>query len=416
MSVGVKSLVTVIALSLLSLGSARPALAELPFGGYLEYAVSGRYSHDSHAEDDMLLNEARFQIEIEEESDLALATFRADFVSDAVLGDDYVEVREASISASPLDSVDIKVGRQVLTWGTGDLVFLNDLFPKDWQSFFIGRDDEYLKKPSDAIKAGWFGDWLSVDLVWSPTFTPDSYITGERISFYNPMAGGLIGPKELASPQEGVEPDRSWGNGELATRVYAMLGGWEGALYGYRGRFGQPKGFDPVNGVATFARLEAWGASAVGAVWGGVMNFETSWYRSLDDSDGDDPYQPNSQLRGLAGFTREIFPEHTLGMQLYLEKELDVPVKTSAEPNDERWWVTARYRAMAMQQNLVMSLFALWSPDEKDVYLRPKITYKASDELALTLGGIIFEGDEGDTFFGQFEGNSNVYGRVRYSF
>ena len=146
-----KPLVTLAVLALISLAPlAVPctARAELPFGGFLEYAASGRYSQDHHAEDDLLLSEARFQVEIEEESDVALLTFRADFVADAVTDDDYVEVREASINVSPLESVDLKIGRQVLTWGTGDLVFLNDLFPKDWQSFFIGRDDEYLKKPS----------------------------------------------------------------------------------------------------------------------------------------------------------------------------------------------------------------------------------------------------------------------------
>ena len=39
------------------------------------------------------------------------------------------------------NAFDLKIGQQVLTWGTGDYVFLNDLFPKDYQSFFSGRDD-----------------------------------------------------------------------------------------------------------------------------------------------------------------------------------------------------------------------------------------------------------------------------------
>ena len=50
-------------------------------------------------------------------------------------------------------NLDVKLGRQVLTWGTGDLLFLNDLFPKDWVSFFAGRDDEYLKAPSNTLRA-----------------------------------------------------------------------------------------------------------------------------------------------------------------------------------------------------------------------------------------------------------------------
>ena len=52
-----------------------------------------------------------------------------DFISEEV---DY-DTREAWMFMRPTDYMDIKFGRQVLTWGTGDWVFLNDLFPKDWQ-------------------------------------------------------------------------------------------------------------------------------------------------------------------------------------------------------------------------------------------------------------------------------------------
>ncbi len=62
----------------------------------------------------------------------------------------------------------ITLGRQILTWGTGDLVFINDLFPKDWVSFFIGRDVEYLKAPSDALKVSAFSSWANLDLVYTP--------------------------------------------------------------------------------------------------------------------------------------------------------------------------------------------------------------------------------------------------------
>ena len=40
------------------------------------------------------------------------------------------------------NAFDVKIGQQVLTWGTGDYVFLNDLFPKDYPSFFAGRSDD----------------------------------------------------------------------------------------------------------------------------------------------------------------------------------------------------------------------------------------------------------------------------------
>ncbi len=34
--------------------------------------------------------------------------------------------------------LDLRLGRQIITRGVGDLVFINDVFPKDWSAFFPG--------------------------------------------------------------------------------------------------------------------------------------------------------------------------------------------------------------------------------------------------------------------------------------
>ncbi len=386
--------------------------ADLPFHGFVEAAAGARVVNDDTTDDDFLLEEARFQVDILADTDAATLQFRADFVHDGVAEDSLVDVREANVALTPLDSLDLKVGRQVLTWGTGDLIFLNDLFPKDWQSFFIGRDDEYLKKPSDAVRGTWFGDWLTVDVAWMPVFEADGYISGERISYWNPLADRRFGPDDPAIDPD--EPAKSWGNGTLAARLSGSVGQWETELYGFRGHWGQPKGFDQDRGTAYFPRLEAWGASARGSVLGGVANAEFSWYRSLDDLDGDDPTVPNSQVRALAGFGHELARDQTLSVQAYLERTLDFPDVGFTDQN--RWWLTARYTGLFLQQNLTLSLFGFYSPTEDDAYLRPVASYKVSDEVLVTVGGNLFLGAHDDTFFGQFSDNTNMYGRVRYSF
>ena len=387
---------------------------ELPFHGFLEAAAGSRVVEDHAADDDIVLSEARFQVDVLRDADLGSLQFRADFVHDTVEGRSLIDVREANIVLTPFESVDLKVGRQVLTWGTGDLVFLNDLFPKDWQSFFIGRDDEYLKKPSDAVRVTWFGDSLSLDVAWVPVFEPDGFISGERISYWNGMAGRRFGPGDPEIDPEA--PDRTLGNGAVAARLFGTVGQWETALYGYRGRWGQPKAvrFTRSGPVAYFPRLEAWGASVRGALFGGIANAEFAWYRSLDDKGGNDPNVPNSQLRGLVGFSHELVRDQTLGLQAYLERAVQYPDVGFTDQN--RWWLTARYTGLFLQQNLTLSLFAFYSPTEDDAYLRPKVSYKLSDEILLMAGGNVFLGAHDPTFFGQFEDNTNVYARVRYSF
>jgi hypothetical protein len=69
-----------------------------------------------------------------------------------------------------------------------------------------------------------------------------------------------------------------------------------------------------------------------------------------------------------------------------------------------------------MNQNLVLSLFAYYSPSDNDAYLRPHVRYKINDHWMVEAGGNLFQGAWNQTFFGQFENNSNVYAGVRFSF
>jgi len=48
--------------------------------------------------------------------------------------------------------------------------------------------------------------------------------------------------------------------------------------------------------------------------------------------------------------------------------------------------------------------------------MRPNVNYKVNDSLVLEISGYIFFGDYPNTFFGQFQNNTNVYLGVRYSF
>jgi len=81
-----------------------------------------------------------------------------------------------------------------------------------------------------------------------------------------------------------------------------------------------------------------------------------------------------------------------------------------------RNWITVDLTKELMAQNqLVLSLFVFYSLSENDCYFRPRVTYDFTDNWKIQIGGNIFAGKQ-ETFFGQFEENSNVYAAVRYSF
>ena len=236
----------------------------------------------------------------------------ADVYFDGATEEGKFDLRQAYLTWSPLNRVDVRAGRQVLTWGTGDLLFINDLFPKDWQSFFTGRDVEYLKAPSDAIKIGWYPSWLNVELAYTPQFDPDRYITGERISYYHP----LFGPSGRDRQVDTNPPSTWFEDDEFALRLYRMLGRYEVAAYGYSGYWKSPAGQRLIPFQATFPKLNVYGASVRGPVGKGLFNIEAGYYDSRQDPGGGKVYINNGEFRFLVGYERELGKEFTGGFSI----------------------------------------------------------------------------------------------------
>lgn len=401
-----------------------PASADL--GGFLDLR-GGLRVQEPVAERDVSLLEGRLQLEGEHTTELAALQLRVDLVGDAVnsgaaldleAGKGFLDLREANALLAPHELVDLKVGRQILTWGTGDLLFVNDLFPKDWQAFFSGRDVEYLKAPSDAVLFSFFPEWGTLDIAYTPSFDADRYVSGERLSYYNPLAGQTVGRDQQLTV---AQPNRWFTDDELALRFSRNLAGVELAAYGYLGFWKSPAGFDGSNGRASFPRLSVYGASARGIVAEGVTNLELAWYDSRDDSAGTDPLVPNSEQRLLLGYERELASELTGSLQYYLEHMLDHSAYRSTLPagmpvkDENRQVLTVRLTKLLLNQTLILSLFGYWSPSDQDTYLRPNLAYKVNDAWLVTLGANLFAGPR-EAFFGQFTDNSNLYLGGRYSY
>jgi hypothetical protein len=396
-----------------------PFFSRLPVEthGFFETRAGYRLLNDKY-EKDMSIMESRFQLDLSSYLDWGDLKYKGDFYGDLVMEKGYYDTREANVFLRPTDYMDMKVGRQILTWGTGDLVFINDLFPKDWQSFFIGRDTEYLKAPSDAAKVSLFSDWANLDVVYTPQFDPDRYINGERISYWNSNLGRLAGRDAIVHTDK---PNRWFGDSEIAARLYRNIEDYELALYGYRGYWKSPGGQNPTRTKAIFPDLNVYGASIRGSVGKAIANAEVGYYESADDLSGKNPLINNSEMRYLVGYTREIAKNLTMGLQYYVEQMLDYSgykryLPSSPARDRFRHLTTLRLTKLLMNQNLRCSLFTYYSPSDKDVYMRPIVNYKASDNVAVEVGSNIFFGDHPYTFFGQFHNDTNVYAGLRYSF
>jgi len=404
----------------------RPAAAgALTLSWFAEGAFGLRTENDTTRKDAYNLMEGRFQLK-GSHSPRALDEWSGELIGKAeVLADGYDEsirftIREAALSITPVNAVDIKVGRQVLTWGTGDYIFVNDLFPKDYVSFFTGRDDEYLKVPSNALRVSVFAPVASLDMAVMPVMEPNNSVTGTRLSFYDGTRGAITGDE---ANRVFVEPAKTIENVELAARAYRTFGSFEGALYWFRGFYNEPRGIiDAATEQFFYPRLSVYGFSLRGPLLGGIGSFEAGYYDSEEDRSGRDAMVENSSMKYLAGYTRDLGGDLNIGGQYSVEQMLDYNSYRASlgagEPaRDElRHLVTLRVMKLMKAQTIEAVFFAFYSPSDCDAYLRPSIGYKITDSMKVTAGANIFIGALGHTQFGQFERNDNIYARVRYSF
>jgi hypothetical protein len=343
---------------------------------------------------------------------------KGDAFHDAIANEADGDLREA-YAGFRSGRFDLRLGRQILTWGVGDLFFINDVFPKDWESFFSGRPMEYLKRGVDAVRLQYSSEALNVDVIATPFFTADALPSAKRFFLYNPFAA-------VTEQHEYTPPVRAE-NTEVAVRLYRRMAGFDVSLYGYRGFWRTPAmqadfERDAPQVTRFYPRLAVMGASAQRNWLEGVISLEAGRYDSLDDRAGTNASIPNSEWRVLLGYQRQLARELTVNLQGYAEimDRYDAYRKSlplgSPLQDRVRGVFSLRLTQFLGYQSWKLSLFLAHSPTDKDYFLQPEISHRLTDKLSLALGANVFGGRRDTTFFGQMEKDDNVFLSMRFDF
>ena len=323
------------------------------------------------------------------------------------------ELREGYVDYAAGDW-DLRIGRQVITWGLGDLVFVNDVFPKDHEALFAGRPLEYLKRGSDAVKLGAYPAFASFELVVAPKFRPSRVPDAGRFWLYDPMPA--------VTSRETVEPER----GDAGLRAYRDIAGYDAALYFYRGFQRTPSMradsmTAPTRITFFYPELSVYGASVSGRAGNGVLSLEGAYYDSRQDREGTDFTVPNSQTRVLVGYQIQPVEDLSLSFQYYAEYMHDHGAYLAALPAgfpvEKRWshTFTARVTQLYLHQTLRFSVFVLRNTSNGDYFANPELRYSFTDKVWGAIGASVFGGKPSGQF-GQLSPDDNVYLQVRYEF
>ena len=385
----------------------------LSFNQELSYGYAGVIKSDSANQKNAVLNEFLWLSQLDYQGTGYAVSSEVLANIDRVTDEEELAIRQLNLFFSVGNHSDVKIGRQIITWGTGDLVFLNDLFAKDWQSFFNGRDDRFLKPPVDALRFSHYRQIVNFEIAYLPDFTPDITPNGDRYSFF-------------VSPSGIVQPDMPFSfnipnHSELAARIFKNSQGIEWSVYFYTGFFKSPTRQE-IDDNSNYAEMDSLGASMRMPLAGGLFNIESSYYRSNEDPAGDNPLVQNSQMKLLVGFEKEVQTNLTLGVQAYVEKTLDYAHLIDNLPpanlvaDEYRTLLTIRLTHLALDQNLVNSLMMFSSPSDKDYYLRYSSRYTVNDHWKIIAGFNWLDGKQESTFLSQMQDNSNLFVRVQYNF
>lgn len=391
---------------------------DVSLNGFLQLNYSFDAGHSNPDGGDFKLAEERVQLKLEASKEPFHLFIKTDGIVDHLDKTGHLKLREgyADYTAKQWD---LRIGRQIITWGVGDLLFINDVFPKDYEAFFSGRPLEYLKKGVDAVKVGAYPGFASFELIAIPFFEPNQFPNSDRFWLFDPMPGVTNRAKQ--------EPATNLKNTEVAIRAYREVAGFDASLYYYRGFFRQPSLLpdsfpSPTQITLIFPKLSVYGASLQGRALDGVVSLEGGYYDSRQDRSGSNPIIPNSQARYLIGYQRQMWEDFTLGLQYYGEYMTDysnykrnLPAGFPMERR-LRELVSMRLTQFLRHQTLKLSFFSFYSPSDGDYLLNPEIKNNFSDHIWAALGANIFGGRNKATQFGQLAKNDNIYLQVRYEF
>lgn len=357
--------------------------------------------------------EERAQLKLDASGGAWRALAKGDFAYDHLGRGEQSELREVYVDYAA-SNWDLRAGRQIVTWGLGDLVFVNDVFPKDHEALFAGRPLEYLKRGVDAVKLGAYPGFASFELVAAPSFRESRVPHERRFHVFDPMPA--VGDRET------VRPHRA----EAGLRIYRDVAGYDAALYLYRG-FQRAPSMRPDSILAPtritlfHPKLSVYGASVSGRAGDGVLSLEGAYYDSRQDREGTDFTVPNSQTRLLAGYQFQPIEDLSLSFQYYAEYMHEYGAYLAALPagfpieKRRSHTLTARITRLARHQTLRLSAFVLRNTSNGDYFINPELHYSFTDKVWGTIGLNLFGGKPSGQL-GQLSPDDNAYLQVRYEF
>ena len=332
-----------------------------------------------------------------------------------IRSEDGVSVREAWLEHTG-DGWDLRLGRQLIIWGKADGVRVTDnVCPTDYTEY-LNREIDEMRIPVTAAKLRILSDTVITELIWIPEFKPAKLATGD-----NPWAVDYAFPLPVRYGRTQEPSSYSLKDSEFAAKVSAYMAGFDVSLsafytwddnaanyYSLRsGKSGTEMLLEP-----EYNRIMIYGFDFARPWSDFVFRGEAAYFQGRRLSVADGQPAKHDVVKSLLGVDWSPGDNWTITAQVLDDWIVDYNPNLSAREHTPQ--ATLNFSKSFFNELLTVSDMVYYSMNDGETFNRLQFEYELGEGLALTVGWDNFQGDDGS--YGVYKRNSQVWGKVRYSF
>ena len=309
--------------------------------------------------------------------------------------------------------LEVKAGRQIVTWGVADGLRITDLIsPMDYTEF-MANDYDDIRVPVNAINLKYPGESFSAELVFVPV--PEYFVI--PTSDDNPWQ--MTAPNGMQMDLSGT-PAKHIKNSEYGGRFRFFLENLDFSLtalrtfnkspvtiagYNLETKSAVVKGvYEPMNVVGGDVSIPA-GELVIRGEIAFYFGEPVALKNSMD-------YRLRKTFNGLIGIDWYAGDNWTIMAQYMHKIIMDYRDVLGTEQNTSM--ITARISKELLNNTLKLSVYGMFDVDNVGFYVRPAADYLLNDQITLSLGGDILGGRRG--IFKTYKKNTQIWVKGKYFF
>lgn len=309
--------------------------------------------------------------------------------------------------------LEIKAGRQIVTWGVADGIRITDLIsPMDYTEF-MANDYDDIRVPVNAIDLKYPGENFAAEFLFVPV--PEYFVmpTGSD----NPWSTKL--PARTRIDLDNT-PEKRIKNSEFGTRLRFFLEAFDFSLVALRTYNKAPVSVtsydmatDSILISGVYKPMSVYGADMSLPVGEFVLRLEFAEYfgEVLATKSGFD-YSRKNTFNALGGIDWYAGDNWTFMVQ-YMHKYI-ADHRDFLKQDKNVSMVTARISKEILNNTLKFVLYGMLDVNDLGFYARGSVDYQLNDQITLSLGTDVFGGDGGT--FAAYDENTQIWAKGKYFF